>query len=516
MKQPISLCMIVKNNEFELERCLNSCADLFMEIVIVDTGSTDKTREIARKYTDKIFDFEWVDDFALARNFSYSKATQPWIMYLDSDDIMIDADKEKLRRLDLVNTKFDMFLMRYIYSHFSDGKPELTLVRERLVRRSLNLQWVGRVHETIPVITNRCITDIEIHHYKKGPSSERNIRILKQMVAKDGHNTRNLYYLAKELWDFGHIQEAKPYYERFVDSPNGHYEDKLYAYERLAELALTENKDDLFKDYIYKSLRIEERRHEPYFYLAKYYESKKMYLNAIHFYTVCINTKRNPDLMQSFLPHFIYDSYLQLCVCHNAIGQVKEALSITEKYLELMPSDSRANHNLKLLKEFLSTKKDGQSKKLNLGCGAKRIEGYVNCDIYPAKGVDEVFDIKEIPYKDNSISEISSEHAIEHLSFADAKQALQEWFRVLEPNGVLELYLPDLEMCCWNYLKADNSKSVNYIPERDWYRYTMFGIQKDANGSIAKHQFHLSGYSKMEMEELLESIGFIIEVIENY
>ena len=71
----ISLCMIVKNEENVLDRCLSSIADLMDEIIIVDTGSTDRTKEIASKYTDLIYDFPWINDFSAARNFSFSKAT---------------------------------------------------------------------------------------------------------------------------------------------------------------------------------------------------------------------------------------------------------------------------------------------------------------------------------------------------------------------------------------------------------------------------------------------------------
>ena len=71
----ISLCMIVKDEEEILARCLDCVADLMDEIIIVDTGSTDKTKEIARRYTDKIYDFKWENDFSAARNFAFSKAT---------------------------------------------------------------------------------------------------------------------------------------------------------------------------------------------------------------------------------------------------------------------------------------------------------------------------------------------------------------------------------------------------------------------------------------------------------
>ena len=75
----ISLCMIVKNESAVLARCLDSIADLMDEIIIVDTGSTDNTKEIAAQYTSRIYDFKWTSDFSAARNFSFSKATMEYI-----------------------------------------------------------------------------------------------------------------------------------------------------------------------------------------------------------------------------------------------------------------------------------------------------------------------------------------------------------------------------------------------------------------------------------------------------
>ena len=80
----ISLCMIVKNEERILARCLDSIEDLMDEIVIVDTGSTDRTKAIASRYTDKIYDYEWTGDFAEARNFAFSKAGMEYIYSADS------------------------------------------------------------------------------------------------------------------------------------------------------------------------------------------------------------------------------------------------------------------------------------------------------------------------------------------------------------------------------------------------------------------------------------------------
>ena len=95
----ISLCMIVRDEESVLDRCLSCVKDIADEIIIVDTGSTDKTKEIAALYTDKIYDFKWIDDFSAARNFSFSKASMDYIMWLDADDVIDSENKKKLLNL---------------------------------------------------------------------------------------------------------------------------------------------------------------------------------------------------------------------------------------------------------------------------------------------------------------------------------------------------------------------------------------------------------------------------------
>ena len=95
----ISLCMIVKNEEKILTRCLDSVADLVDEIVIVDTGSTDATKKIAANYTDKIYDFTWVDDFSAARNFAFSKAEKDYIYTADADEVIDEENRKRFREL---------------------------------------------------------------------------------------------------------------------------------------------------------------------------------------------------------------------------------------------------------------------------------------------------------------------------------------------------------------------------------------------------------------------------------
>lgn len=96
---PISLCMITKNESDKLDRCLAAVKDLPLEIIVVDTGSTDNSVEVARKYTEHVYHFDWISDFAAARNFSISKATHDWILVLDTDEYVTSVDMEAIYKL---------------------------------------------------------------------------------------------------------------------------------------------------------------------------------------------------------------------------------------------------------------------------------------------------------------------------------------------------------------------------------------------------------------------------------
>ncbi|MBS3100698.1 glycosyltransferase family 2 protein [Candidatus Woesearchaeota archaeon] len=97
MPQTISLCMITKNEGRYLEQCLNSVGEIADEIIIVDTGSTDKTKEIAKKFKAKIIDFKWIDDFSAARNESLKHATKDWILVMDADEVIEEKDLKKIK-----------------------------------------------------------------------------------------------------------------------------------------------------------------------------------------------------------------------------------------------------------------------------------------------------------------------------------------------------------------------------------------------------------------------------------
>ena len=91
-KVPISVCIIAKNEEKNIEECLRRLLPYGFEIIVTDTGSTDRTKEIAQKYATKVLDFEWIDDFAAARNFCAENASNNWILALDCDEYVNNAE----------------------------------------------------------------------------------------------------------------------------------------------------------------------------------------------------------------------------------------------------------------------------------------------------------------------------------------------------------------------------------------------------------------------------------------
>lgn len=512
----LSVAIITKNEEQVISNCLESVRNIADEIVVVDTGSIDKTKEIALQYTDKVYDFVWIDDFAAARNFAFDQCTKDWILWIDSDDVIEPKDQEKIKALNFEDK--EIILCPYYYSHDEFNVTECILERERFIKRSLGLRWQKPIHEYIPINGRKTSReDIVIHHYKKHSSSERNLAILEHIVRSDP-DPRNFYYLGKELIDFGRTEEGIINLEKFVTFDTW-WEDIFLAYQMLAKAYLKLKDDEKFFSNMFMSIKIEPRRAEPYYELGDYYFNRQDWGKAIHWFEQCLNVKRPAELLSSYYPqYYTWKPALSLVVAYNNSGNVQKAYEYNELLLKFRPEDSRGHNNRAVLKNspLRLVRKNGLRKKLNLGCGNKRIEGYVNADIVKINEVDEVFPFYEVPYTDSSISAISSEHALEHVSLENAKQAIQEWFRVLEPGGELKLYIPDLELCCKGYLQGNNQKTINGFPEKEWYKYTIYGIQRSANGSEAQHQFHLTGFSKDEIKKILEDTGFIIDSIENY
>lgn len=518
MKNSISLALIVRDSAKTLDRCLSTFKNISEEIVVVDTGSVDNTLEIAKKYTDKIYHFKWINDFSAARNYSFQLCSCSHIFWVDSDDYILPPDIEKVKNLDLSDK--EIVICNYEYAHDEFGNSIYTVPRERIIKKSLGLMWHERIHEYLELNGRMYISDISTHHDKQQGTSERNLKILEEIIRETGIDkalSRNLYYMGREYLDFGRIDDGIKFLNKFIDKGDGFWEDVYAAHYRLAEVYL--NKDEgKFKYHLLKSIEIEERRAEPFYLMAQYWESKGQWLRAAQWYEFCTSIKRPKDLLAAYQPGlYTWQPCLQLCVCYNNVGDLKKSLEWNDKALEYRPKDDRMLKNKEILERGLverkiKDRKNGEGKYLNLGSGGKREYGFVSVDLFAGPSVDEVFDLDDIPYMDNTIGAINSEHSLEHVGWMRVDKALKEWYRVLKPGGFLMLKMPDVEDCFKKYLETDPNNKIH----RQWYKYTVYGIQKSQAGEPDEAQYHKSGFSQKEMNDKLEEEGFIIDYSVKY
>ncbi|MBE5935805.1 MAG: glycosyltransferase family 2 protein [Lachnospiraceae bacterium] len=239
----VSLCMIVKNESEVLDRCLKSIYDLVEEIIIVDTGSVDNTKEIARKYTDKIYDFKWCDDFAAARNYAFSKATKEYIYSADADEVVDEVNRKKF--LDLKKAMLpEIEIVQMIYHTdmtYNTTENFTRDLRPKLYKRLRNFTWINPIHETVrlePVVYN---SDIEILHMPTSNHCQRDLNLFEKILEKEGELNNKLHMMyAREVYKSGtdeQLLKSKDYFENILHKQIITNEDYDRAKEAIAVLS---------------------------------------------------------------------------------------------------------------------------------------------------------------------------------------------------------------------------------------------------------------------------------------
>lgn len=243
-KNSISLSMIVKNEEQRLSGCLASVKCLVDEIIVVDTGSRDRTREIAQAFGAKVYDFPWRDDFAAARNFSISKALGEWILILDADEVIAQSDHQAIRQIvekGQKNTAYTFITRNYVEPVDVAGwTPNDGAYQEeagtgwfpgrkvRLFPRNDRIKFENPVHELVEPSLRRLGIKIKecsvpIHHYGK-LSRDKNLekgeiyyRLGKKKLEGDKDNPAALREMAIQAGEIGRYEEAEALWRRLIN-----------------------------------------------------------------------------------------------------------------------------------------------------------------------------------------------------------------------------------------------------------------------------------------------------------
>jgi glycosyltransferase involved in cell wall biosynthesis len=320
----ISLCMITRNEERFLEQCLNSVKDLANEIIIVDTGSYDKTKEIARKFNAKIIDFKWIDDFSAARNESLKHATKDWILVLDADEVIDQENCEKIKEIIGANREFIGFSLQqrtYLNKPMHGAiknESNFELVKDypcyvfnnlvRLFKNNENLHFKHKVHELI----EDSIRD------KKGKYVKTSVTLHHLAMLKEDKHLRN----KSEQYSNIILNQIK-------ENPNS----ARYNYQAAKVCVGKKDFDNALK-YFGEAAKIDPNYRLIFSEIAKVYLLKEDKEQAVIFYRKSVEL--NPDNPSAAN---------NLAVTYMSMGKFKEAMELLEGHLKKHPQNAALKYN---------------------------------------------------------------------------------------------------------------------------------------------------------------------------
>src|SRR5690625_2420541 len=352
----ISLCMIVKNEEHVLARCLDSVHHLVDEINIVDTGSTDETIAIAEQYTDRVFQFEWNGTFKDARNESFSYATQAYIFYLDADDVLLEKDQEKFKSVkESLDSRVDSVSMYYNAGLDEFDNVTLYFRRNRLVKRIRHFKWEGDCHNYLAVSGQIINSDVAITHKKTSHSVGRNLSIYETKIKNgDTFTPRDFFYYGNELRENGYYKQAIDQYTIHINMEEGWVEDKFYACINRADCYRMLGEADQELSSLLESFKFSgSPRPETCSRIGFHFQQKKKYDAAIFLYELATMIKTDPNKWSFTYPAYAtWYPHLQLCVCYYHIQDYKASYKHNEKALLYRPNDERMVNNKKMLEKL--------------------------------------------------------------------------------------------------------------------------------------------------------------------
>ena len=356
----ISLCMIVKDEENTIGRYLDSIKDLVDEIIIVDTGSSDTTREYAKSRGAKVFNFEWIDDFSKARNYSFSQATKDYILWMDANEILNENDIQKFNDLKnlITENSIDSVTMNCALNIDENNQVTSSIRQNRLVKRLSNFQWIGATNEYLNVHGNIVHSDITIINKKYKKCTDRNLKIYENLLKKNELiYPRDNYYFANELFEHKRYDEAIKYYEDFLQNNNMWTDGIKDACYKLSDCYSMKNDYDSELKYIFKSFEYDVPRADFCCKLAYKFMCENKLDMAIYWYSLAINAVPS-NVSMSIIHHdtYTYIPWIQLCICHFRKGNFDSAYFSNEMAGKYKPTDSFVKHNRDLLKDKI--KKD--------------------------------------------------------------------------------------------------------------------------------------------------------------
>lgn len=285
--QTLTVCIIAKNEENTIKDCLESIKSVTNEIIVVDTGSTDNTKEIASQYTDKIYDFVWCDDFSAARNETLKHATSDWILVIDCDERL--SDPERLKKL-LEYKNVDAWLL--VQETPCENNKTLCHTT-RLFRNHKNIYWQNKIHEVVDVSIlqnnyNIGKSSLTLKHLEKPKDLSSKYQWYLDILATDYENPLRYYYIGVCNIALGNYGDGAAYLQEALTEELGKGM-KALLHLLIADYFLI--KEDFYKAIIHcsKSIELCPKQYRGYVALAGLYISINEFNKALETVDKVIN-----------------------------------------------------------------------------------------------------------------------------------------------------------------------------------------------------------------------------------
>lgn len=359
IRPSVSLCMIVKNEESVLSECLSSARDLVDEIVVVDTGSTDGTIEVAKSYNAQVYNYEWTDSFSDARNQAISRAHGDWILVLDADE-RLDPSAHKVIREAITKPVADAYTLN-IYNYGTEsGNAGLFIHRTcRLFRNRTEYRYEGRVHERITSSIERSggklahISAI-IHHYGYKPDvvqekqkHERYIQLLLADLDENPNDVFCLYNLSSAYTSAGNYEKALEYLAKVVPLVSPRHEFGYAVYCLLTQALCNLGRPDEAITLLKHAVQTGFHHPEVYFQLGSGLLLTGKYEEAIDNFLIAVRMGEKAFWIgdQDVAG---YKAFLAIASCYMGIGEFPKVIQYCEKVIKLRPEDAKAHELLAL------------------------------------------------------------------------------------------------------------------------------------------------------------------------
>ena len=349
----ISLCMIVRNEEAMLPRCLESIRHIVDEMVIVDTGSTDRTMEIAENYGARTFFYPWDGSFSNARNFAMEQATMDWILVMNADDEFEREDTDKLR--DMVSgkhaaTAYYGMTLSYL-GETPDSANVLSNLNIYLVKNHMGYRFMGDIHEQITccnpdAVATTAISDIRIYHYGylsdpklSQAKRERNIAMIKKELEKSPGDRFMLYSLGNEYCAQQKVADALACYLKSYEefTPSRGYSAKLIMRIIGCYEALGKTQEEL--KFIDEGLRRYPEFTDLEFIRGTVWLQKERYFKATDSYKKCLAMGEPPLHLRNIAGVGTYRAAHMLCQIHYNLGDPAGAMRYGRMTLKFQPDN---------------------------------------------------------------------------------------------------------------------------------------------------------------------------------